>query len=223
MTRQAAAYRNDRILLAGDAAHIHAPLGGQGLNLGVQDAVNLGWKLGEVLNGASLVDLLDTYYAERHPVAARVLQNTMAQRAVAANDERTVALKNVLGDLLKMDEPRKHIAAMIAGLDITYDLGGEHPLVGRRIPDLDLQTASGPVRTFELLHAAKPILINFENTGPEKATIQQIDAIYEGPWELPVIGEVPAPPAVLVRPDGYVAWVAGHLDRSCRVDEARVY
>src|SRR5205823_6912938 len=131
MTRQAASYRNGRVLLAGDAAHVHSPMGGQGLNIGAQDAVNLGWKLAQVANGTSPVILLDTYHAERHPVAARVLQNTMAQRAVGANDERTVALRGILAEVLTMDQPRKHIAAMISGLDVAYDLGGGHPLLGR--------------------------------------------------------------------------------------------
>jgi 2-polyprenyl-6-methoxyphenol hydroxylase-like FAD-dependent oxidoreductase len=137
MTRQAVAYRRGRVLLAGDAAHVHAPVGGQGLNIGVQDAVNLGWKLAQVVKGTSPVSLLDTYHAERHPVAARVLQNTMAQRAVAANDERTVALRGILAEVLRMDQPRKYIAGMISGLDVAYDLGGGHPLLGRRMPDLD--------------------------------------------------------------------------------------
>src|SRR3984893_17480191 len=148
MTRQAVAYRSGRVLVAGDAAHVHAPMGGQGLNIGVQDAVNLGWKLGQVLNGTSPVSLLDTYQAERHPVGARVLRNSMAQRALGATDDRSVALRDTVIELLHMDEPRKHIAAMIAGLDVAYDLGEGHPLLGRRMPDLDLATADGTVRVF---------------------------------------------------------------------------
>jgi len=221
MTRQAVAYRSGRVLLAGDAAHVHAPVGGQGLNIGVQDAVNLGWKLAQVVNGTSPVSLLDTYHAERHPVAARVLQNTMAQRAVSANDERTVALRSILAELLRMDEPRKRIAGMMSGLDIHYDLGKGHPLLGRRMPDLDLVTANGPLRVFALLHHARPVLINFgEPAGlditPWADRVQLIDATFAGAWELPVLGAVTAPAAVLIRPDGYVAWVGDGTDTGLR-------
>src|SRR6266481_6926876 len=221
MTRQAVAYRGGRVLLAGDAAHVHAPMGGQGLNIGVQDAVNLGWKLAQVINGTSPVSLLDTYHAERHPVAARVLQNTMAQRALGANDERTVALRGILAEVLTMDQPRKHIAAMISGLDVAYDLGGGHPLLGRRMPDLDLVTADGPISVFSLLHRAKPVLLNFGQSGgfdiaPWAERVQLVDASYAGIWELPVVGEVTAPSAVLVRPDGHVAWVGEGTDAGSR-------
>ncbi len=212
MTRQAAAYRERRVLLAGDAAHIHAPTGGQGLNLGVQDAVNLGWKLAQVVKGTSPESLLDSYHAERHPVGARVLRNTMAQIALFRTDERTEALRETLAELLGMDEPRKSIAAMLSGLDVHYDLGEGHPLLGRRIPDLELATADGPLRIFTLLHHARPVLLNFGTPGafgitPWAGRVQSVDATYAGAWELPVIGAVPAPPAVLVRPDGHVAWV----------------
>jgi len=221
MTRQAVAYRRGRVLLAGDAAHVHAPIGGQGLNIGVQDSVNLGWKLAQVVNGTSPVSLLDTYHAERHPVAARVLQNTMAQRAVGANDERTVALRGILAEVLTMDQPRKHIAAMISGLDVAYDLGPGHPLLGRRMPDLDLVTADGPISVFSLLHSAKPVLLNFGQAGgfdiaPWAERVQLVDASYAGIWELPVVGEVTAPSAVLVRPDGHVAWVGEGTDAGLR-------
>jgi hypothetical protein len=191
------------------------------LNIGVQDAVNLGWKLAQVVNGTSPVSLLDTYHAERHPVAARALQNTMAQRAVGANDERTVALRGILAEVLTMDQPRKHIAAMIAGLDVAYDLGGGHPLLGRRMPDLDLVTADGTVRVFSLLHDAKPVLLNFGGRGgldiaPWADRVQLVAASYAGIWELPVVGEVTAPSAVLVRPDGHVAWVGEGTDAGLR-------
>src|SRR6185436_1473016 len=137
-TRQAASYRTRRVLLAGDAAHVHSPMGGQGLNLGVQDAVNLGWKLGQVVSGTSPASLLDTYHAERHPVGARVLQNTMAQTALVTPDDRHDALRAEVAELLSLDEPRKRIAGLISGLDVAYDLGAGHPLLGRRVPDLDL-------------------------------------------------------------------------------------
>ncbi len=224
MTRQAVAYRRGRVLLAGDAAHVHAPMGGQGLNIGVQDAVNLGWKLAQVIDGTSPVSLLDTYHAERHPVGARVLQNTMAQRAVGANDERTVALRGIFAEVLTMDQPRKYIAGMISGLDVAYDLGGGHPLLGRRMPDLDLATAGGPLRVFSFLHRAKPLLLDFGQAGragqsdiaPWAGRVQLVDASYAGIWELPVIGEVTAPSAVLVRPDGHVAWVGEGTDAGLR-------
>jgi hypothetical protein len=212
MTRQAAAYRDRRVLLAGDAAHVHAPDGGQGLNTGVQDAVNLGWKLAQVVNGTAPEGLLDTYQAERHPVAARVLRTTMAQVALRRQDDRTKALRDTIAELLAMDEPRQRLAAELSGLGIHYDLGEGHPLLGRRIPDLDLVTADGPLRVFTLLHDARPVLLNLGEPGgfditPWAHRVQLIDASYVGPWELPAVGAVAAPTAVLIRPDGYVAWV----------------
>jgi len=213
MTRQAASYRRGRVLLAGDAAHVHYPAGGQGLNTGVQDAVNLGWKLAQVVKATSPESLLDTYHAERHPVGARVLRNTMAQTALLRGaDDRTRALGDTLSELLKMDEPRKRFAAMMSGLDIHYDLGDGHPLLGRRMPDLDLVTVNGPLRVFALLHDAVPILLNLGEPGglditPWADRVRLIDARCVGPWELPVLGAVTAPDAVLIRPDGHVAWV----------------
>jgi len=212
MTRQAESYRAGRVLLAGDAAHVHPPQGGQGLNTGVQDAVNLGWKLAQVVSGTSPDSLLDTYHAERHPVAARVLRNTMAQVALTETGARTDALRDIMTGLLGLDEPRKQIAGMVCGLDIHYDLGEGHPLLGRRMPDLDLVTAGGPVRVYSLLHGARPVLLNLGEPGgldltPWAGRVQLAEASYAGAWELPVLGEVTAPAAVLVRPDGYVAWV----------------
>jgi len=211
-TRQAAAYRKGRVLLAGDAAHVHSPVGGQGLNTGVQDAVNLGWKLAQVVKGISPESLLDSYHAERHPVAARVLRKTMSQVALMRVDDRIEALRDTVAELLTMDEPRKRYAAMMSGLDIHYDLGEGHPLLGRRMPDLDLVTASGRLRVFTLLHDARPVLLNLGEPGgfditPWADRVQSFDARYVGPWELPALGPVPAPTAVLIRPDGYVAWV----------------
>jgi hypothetical protein len=212
MTRQAAAYRERRVLLAGDAAHVHPPVGGQGLNIGVQDAVNLGWKLAQVVHRRSPESLLDTYHTERHPVAARVLRNTMAAVALRRTDDRTNALRDTIAELLGMDEPRRRFAAMLSGLDIHYDLGEGHPLLGRRMPDLDLVTADGPLRVFSLLHDARPVLLNLGEPGgfdiaPWSDRLQLIDARYVGTWKLPALGAVAAPTAVLVRPDGYVAWV----------------
>ena len=216
MTRQAASYRERRVLLAGDAAHVHGPHGGQGLNTGVQDAVNLGWKLAQVVDGTSPESLLDTYHAERHPVGARVLHNTMAQVALARTDERSRALRDTVLEQLGMDEPRKRTAGMISGLDIHYDLGEGHPLLGRRVPDLDLQTADGPTRAFTLLHGARPVLLDLGAPGgsdisPWADRVRLVEAKHAGVWELPVLGEIAAPPALLIRPDGHVAW-AGDLD-----------
>jgi 2-polyprenyl-6-methoxyphenol hydroxylase-like FAD-dependent oxidoreductase len=221
MTRQAAAYRAGRVLLAGDAAHVHSPVGGQGLNTGVQDAVNLGWKLAQVVERISPESLLDTYHAERHPVAARVLRNTMAQIALMRVDDRIEALRDTVSELLSMDEPRKRFAAMMSGLDIHYDLGEGHPLLGRRMPDLDVVTPGGTVRVFTFLRDAHPVLLNLsEPSGfeisPWADRVLAIDAEYAGDWELPAIGQVVAPAAVLIRPDGYVAWVGDGADNGLR-------
>jgi 2-polyprenyl-6-methoxyphenol hydroxylase-like FAD-dependent oxidoreductase len=210
MARQAANYRQGRVLVAGDAAHIHPPDGGQGLQTGVQDAVNLGWKLAQVVKGIAPESLLDSYHAERHPVAARVLRNTMASVALRRDDDRTKALRETMAELLGVDGPRLSFAATLSGLGIHYHLGEGHPLLGRRMPDLDIGTAGGPLRVFSLLHRAMPVLLNFG--GPLDIAswadrVQSIDGTYDGVWELPAIGPVPAPKAVLVRPDGYVAWV----------------
>ncbi len=212
MTRQAAQYRSGRVLLAGDAAHVHSPIGGQGLSAGVQDAANLGWKLAQVIKGTSPDSLLDTYHAERHPVGARVLKTTMAQVALHREDARTLALRDIVGDVLKLEEPRKRIAGMMSGLDIRYELGEGHPLLGRRMPDLDVVTTRGPRRVFSFLHSAQPVLLDLAapralDIAPWSDRVQYVDATYAGPWELPVLGDVPAPAAVLIRPDGYVAWV----------------
>ncbi len=221
VTRQAAAYRAGRVLLAGDSAHVHYPAGGQGLSIGVQDAVNLGWKLAQVIEGTSPESLLDTYHDERHPVAARALQYTMAKTVLQRHDERMKALVGVVSELITMDEPRKRLAGTISGLDIHYDLGEGHPLLGRRMPDLDLATADGPLRVFELLHDARPVLLNLGEAGgfdiaPWADRVQLIDAEYTGVWEFPVLGVVIAPTAMLIRPDGYVAWVSDDTDAGLR-------
>jgi 2-polyprenyl-6-methoxyphenol hydroxylase-like FAD-dependent oxidoreductase len=221
MARQAAAYRAGRVLLAGDAAHVHNPVGGQGLNTGVQDAVNLGWKLAQVVNGTSPDSLLDTYHAERHPVAARVLRNTVAQVALFRPNDYVKTLGDIITELLTMEEPRRRFAAMMSGLDIHYDLGEGHPLLGRRTPDLDLVTANGPLRVFTLLHDARPVLLNVGEPGglditPWGDRVQLINAKYGGVWELPVLGAVTPPTAVLIRPDGHVAWVGDGTDTGLR-------
>jgi 2-polyprenyl-6-methoxyphenol hydroxylase-like FAD-dependent oxidoreductase len=212
MSRQAASYRKGRVLVAGDAAHVHYPAGGQGLNTGVQDAVNLGWKLAQVVKRTSPDSLLDTYHAERHPVAARVLRNTMAQVALLRSDDRTNALRDYVSQFLSADECRKRLVAEMSGLDVRYDLGEGHALLGRRMPDLELVTANGTHRFFSLLHGARPVLLNLGEQGrfditPWADPVEMIDATYDRAWELPVLGAVSAPTAVLIRPDGYVAWV----------------
>jgi 3-(3-hydroxy-phenyl)propionate hydroxylase len=217
MTRQAESYRKGRVLLAGDAAHVHSPDGGQGLNTGLQDAVNLGWKLARVAAGSAPDSLLDSYHAERHPVAARVLRTTMAQVALRRADERSGALREIVADLLGMDEPRRRMAGMMSGLDVHYDLGEGHPLLGRRMPDIDLVTADGTLRLFALLHDARPLLLNLGEPGVLDIArwtdrVKVVEADYRGTWELPVIGEVAAPAAVLIRPDGHVAWVGNGSD-----------
>jgi hypothetical protein len=154
-----------------------------------------------------------------------MLRNTMAQVALLRTDDRTEALRETMAELLSMDEPRKRFAAKMSGLDIHYDLGEGHPLPGRRMPDLDLVTAGGPMRIFSLLHAARPVLLNLGEPGeprgdaitPWRDRVQVVDASYDGPWELPALGAVSAPTAVLIRPDGYVAW-AGDLTEPGLVD-----
>ena len=220
-TRQAASYRQGRVLLAGDAAHVHSPMGGQGLGTGVQDAVNLGWKLAQVVKRTSPESLLDTYHAERHPVGARVLQTTMALTALAREDARIDALRDVAADLLSVEDARKRFAGRLSGLDIHYDLGEGHPLIGRRMPDLDLVTSDGPLRVFTLLHEARPVLLNLGEPGgfditPWADRVQMVDVEYAGTWELPILGEITAPTAVLIRPDGYVAWVGDGTDTGLR-------
>jgi 2-polyprenyl-6-methoxyphenol hydroxylase-like FAD-dependent oxidoreductase len=211
MARQAAVYRDKRVLVAGDAAHVHSPVGGQELNLGIQDAANLGWKLANVVHERSPESLLDTYHSERHPVGARVLRNTMALTALEHSDDRIGALREMLCELMRRGELRKQYFGMMSGLDIKYDVGNGHPLVGYRMPDLELTSVNGPLRVFALLHNARPVFLNLGKPGAFDITpwldrVQSIDAKYGGTWELPVIGQVPSPDSVLIRPDGYVAW-----------------
>ncbi|HKU01255.1 MAG TPA: FAD-dependent monooxygenase [Arthrobacter sp.] len=210
-TRQAEAYRKGRVLLAGDAAHVHAPTGGLGIGLGLQDAVNLGWKLGQVVRGESSEDLLDTYHAERHPAGERALKYTMAQSLFQKADPRQEALRDLLGEVLRVDGAGTPIAALVTGLDVAYHQGPGHPLLGRRMPDLDLATAAGPASVYGLLHTAQPLLLEFSGPalgpGARAGHLLHTRATYDAAWQLPVLGTVAAPTAVLVRPDGYVAWV----------------
>jgi hypothetical protein len=174
-----------------------------------------------VVQGTSPETLLDTYHDERHPVGARVLRNTVVAVALTSPDERQQTLRAAMVELLSMDEPRRSVAASISGLDIHYDrcdeLDAAHPLVGRRMPDLDLDTDHGPTRVFALLHAAKPVLLTFGapdafDIAPWTGCVRRVDATYGGAWELPVLGAVTAPAAVLIRPDGHVAWVGALTD-----------
>jgi 3-(3-hydroxy-phenyl)propionate hydroxylase len=218
--RQAATYRQRRILLAGDAAHVHPPDGGQGIQTGLQDAQNLGWKLAQVVRGTSPESLLDSYHAERHPVAARVLRAVMAQVMLRRPDERTTALRDTISELLALEEPSRLLAARMFGLDIRYDFGAggdQHPLLGHRVPDLDLVTAKGALRLFKLMHRARPVLLELGDPGgiditPWADRVDLVAAGYDGKWELPAVGAIPAPGAVLIRPDGHVAWVGGRSD-----------
>lgn len=215
MTRQAAAYRVGRVLVAGDAAHVHPPQGGQGLNTGVQDAVNLGWKLAQVVRGTSPPALLDTYHAERHPIAARVLHNTRAQVALSGADPQHLALRGILTDMLALDGPRRQLAGMLTGLDLHYDLGVGHALLGRRMPDLDLETPAGPTRVFTLLHDARPVLLAFGPHDFDATPWGRVRSIVARPttgWTLPVVGAVDPVRAVLIRPDGHVAWTGALSD-----------
>ncbi len=212
MTRQAAQYRKGRVLLAGDAAHVHPPVGGQGLNIGLHDAVNLGWKLAQVVKGISPDTLLDSYHAERHPVGARVLRNTMAQVALRRMDERTQALDEFVGELVNVADARRKVTAEMSGLGVHYPLGEGHPLIGRRMPDLELEARDGKLRAYSLLHHGQAALINFDESDGLDITgwsdrVRRVDARYPGPWELPALGNVPAPAAMLVRPEGHVAWI----------------
>ncbi|MFN8575154.1 MAG: FAD-dependent monooxygenase [Gemmatimonadaceae bacterium] len=211
-TRQAASYRAGRVFLAGDAAHVHAPHGGQGLNLGVGDAMNLGWKLGQVVRGESPDAFLDTYHAERHPVGARVLRNNLTQVALARTDDRTKAIKAVMTELLGTTQARQLMATEMTGLGVRYDVGEGHPLLGARMPDLDLVVSGEPVRMFELLRDGRPVVLNFSAAGRIDATawgdrVRVIDATCDATWALPAMGSVDAPSAVVVRPDGYIAAV----------------
>ncbi|WP_149179186.1 FAD-dependent monooxygenase [Streptomyces sp. TRM49041] len=211
--RQVSEYRRGRILLAGDAAHIHLPAGGQGLSTGVQDAANLGWKLAATVQGWAPPGLLDTYHGERHPVGSRLLMNTRAQGALYLGGEEHDPLRALFAELIEYDDVKRHLAGVVSGLDIRYDdLGedGTHPLLGRRLPPRPLDTAAGRITTTGLLHPAQGVLLDLGDDAGVAAVA--------GAWKDRVLtvtarlGEtapddaLARPEALLVRPDGHVAW-----------------
>ncbi|MET7781465.1 rifampin monooxygenase [Streptomyces mirabilis] len=195
-TRQAERYRVGRVLLAGDAAHIHPPTGGQGLNLGVQDAFNLGWKLAAEVNGWAPEGLLDSYHAERHPVGARVLDNTRAQITLLGTDPGAIALRELLSKLMDFEEVNRYVTGMITAIGVRYDFGEGHELLGRRMRDVGLKRG----RLYELMHGGRGLLL--DQTGRLSVTgwADRVDHVVDVSEELDV-------PAVLLRPDGHVAWV----------------
>ncbi|GAA4227709.1 FAD-dependent monooxygenase [Actinomadura meridiana] len=214
--RQADRYREGRVLVAGDAAHIHFPSSGQGMNLGLQDAVNLGWKLAAVVRGQAPEETLDSYHTERHLAADRMLGSTRAQTALWRPDAQTEALRDVFNALIGIEDVNRYLGAVCTQLDLRYPLGVGHPALGRRMPDLDLESASGKSRVFELLHDARPVLLDFTGRPDLRAALDgwtdRVDHVeaegQDDHWTYPVIGDAPAPDAVLIRPDGHVAWVA---------------
>jgi bifunctional hydroxylase/dehydrase len=220
-TRQATEYRRGRVLLAGDAAHIHLPAGGQGLSTGVQDAANLGWKLAAVVRGWANEDLLDSYHDERHAAGKRLLMNTRAQGMIFLGGEESDPLRELLTELMTYDDVRRHLAGIVSGLDTRYDLGSEHPMVGRRIPPRRLDGPSGRTSTTELLHPAQGVLLDLADS----AELRQVAADWKervtvttaGPEMVGTFGDATA---LLVRPDGYVAWAGDATDPTAGLDAA---
>jgi 2-polyprenyl-6-methoxyphenol hydroxylase-like FAD-dependent oxidoreductase len=202
--RQAETYRRGRLLLAGDAAHVHSPFGGQGLNLGLLDAVNLGWKLSAVIRGELPATILDTYTAERHPVAARVLANTRAQVALMRSDGQTSALREIVADLMGLDEGNRFFGAMMSGLKTRYDLGDNHPLVGTLSDNRAIETSQGTKRLFEVMQDGRGVLID--------ATCVEVSRI-AAPWSqrLNIIRSSKGP-SLFLRPDACIAWASDDDD-----------
>ncbi|MEZ7241112.1 rifampin monooxygenase [Rhodococcus sp. GXMU-t2271] len=195
-TRQAERYRVGRVLLAGDAAHIHPPTGGQGLNLGIQDAFNLGWKLAAAVDGWAPEGLLDSYHAERHPVGARVLANTRAQIALMGTDPGATALRELFSELMDLEEVNRHITEMITAVGVRYDFGEGHELLGRRMRDVALKRG----RLYELMHGGRGLLLDRTGRLSVAGWADRVDHVVDVGEELDV-------PAALLRPDGHVAWV----------------
>jgi 2-polyprenyl-6-methoxyphenol hydroxylase-like FAD-dependent oxidoreductase len=213
-TRQAESFRVGRVFLAGDAAHIHLPVGGQGINMGMQDAFNLGWKLAAVARGDALDALLDTYHGERYAADADILKMSRAQSVLMDPDPRVADLVEVMTRLVGFEDVNHHLSTKMSGLDVRYPMPGAHPLLGRRVPDADISTRGAGKRVFELLRAARPVLLDLSGTaGPADAAARwadRIDIVAAGcpsqAWEVPGAGTISAPAALLIRPDGHVAW-----------------
>jgi hypothetical protein len=199
-TRHAERYRDGRVLLLGDAAHVHSPLGGPGLNLGMQDTMNLGWKLAAEVNGTAPPGLLDTYQSERYPVGQRVMMHSLAQLALMAPGPEVAALRTLMGELLTFADAQKHMAALLAGADVRCDVGDAHPLSGWLVPDLTLDDGR---RVAELLHDGRAVLLDLGGgcTDTARGWADRVDAVSAS------IADGPAA-ALLIRPDGYVAWAA---------------
>jgi 2-polyprenyl-6-methoxyphenol hydroxylase-like FAD-dependent oxidoreductase len=214
-SRQLTEYRHGRVLFAGDAAHIHLPVGGQGLNLGLQDAMNLGWKLAAVVAGRSPEALLDTYHDERHPVAARVLATVRAQGAIMSpppDADDLLALREILTDLARLPDGNRYLAGLMSGLAIRYDLGDPDPVVGSRMVDLSLSTHAGPTTVGALLRAGRGLFLDLDAPlAPLEEVVDGVDRVAARVVDSPVGTDFDAA-RVLVRPDGYVCW-AGREQR----------
>ena len=195
-TRQAERYRVGRVLLAGDAAHIHPPVGGQGLNLGVQDAFNLGWKLAAAVDGWAPEGLLDSYHAERHPVGARVLANARAQTTLMGADPGATALRELFSKLMDFEEVNRYVTGMVTAVGVRYDFGEGHELLGRRLRDVKLKQG----RLYDLMHGGRGLLLDQTGRLSVEGWADRVDHVVDVSEELDV-------PAVLLRPDGHVAWV----------------
>lgn len=194
-TRQAERYRVGRVLLAGDAAHIHPPTGGQGLNLGIQDAFNLGWKLAAEINGWAPEGLLDSYYDERHPVAAAVLDNTRAQMELMSQEPGPQSVRRLLAELMDFEEVNRYLIEKITAIGVRYDFGAGHDLLGKRLRDLELKRG----RLYDLMHDGRGLLLDQTGRLSVEGWTDRIDHVVDVSEELDA-------PAVLLRPDGHVAW-----------------
>ncbi|MFD4263040.1 FAD-dependent monooxygenase [Streptomyces sp. NPDC058534] len=211
VSRQAAQYRNGRVFVAGDAAHIHLPIGAQGMSAGIQDAVNLGWKLALDVKGLAPEGLLDTYHSERHPVGARILANTLAQRTLYLGGQEAGPLRQVFTELVRHEQVQRHLVGMVTGLDIRHDVGCErHPLLGRRLPDRQVTRDGVKQSVFTLLEPGRGLLLDTAGNRALRAAADgwsdRVDTVtVHDTDEATGAGTG----AVLVRPDGYIAWVGG--------------